>query len=60
MLKVDFSLADYLVFAAMIVGSLFIGVYHACVGGRNNEEYLMGGRNIGVIPMAIRFVFGEI
>lgn len=52
----SFSVVDYVVFGAMLFVSLMIGVYHAFRGGRTNEDYLMGGHSIGVIPMAIRNV----
>ncbi|TRY75595.1 hypothetical protein TCAL_00525 [Tigriopus californicus] len=52
-LDLEFSWVDYVVFAAMIVASFGIGIYHAIKSSGNNEEYLMGGHSIGVIPMAI-------
>lgn len=52
-LDLEFSWVDYVVFAAMIVASFGIGIYHAIKSSGNNEDYLMGGHSIGVIPMAI-------
>jgi Na+/proline symporter len=33
--------------------SFGIGVYHALKSSKNNEEFVMGSRSLGVIPMAI-------
>ena len=48
-----FSLWDYAVFGGMILVSFLIGVYHAFTANQSNDEYLMGGKSIGVLPMAI-------
>eukprot|EP00095_Tigriopus_kingsejongensis_P000170 maker-scaffold487_size158652-snap-gene-0.46 protein:Tk00170 transcript:maker-scaffold487_size158652-snap-gene-0.46-mRNA-1 annotation:"hypothetical protein CAPTEDRAFT_141957" len=53
MSDLEFSWVDYVVFAAMLVASFGIGIYHAIKSSGNNEEYLMGGHSIGVLPMAI-------
>ena len=47
--------ADYLVFVSMIVISCAIGVYFSC-GGRskaNNTDYLLGGRQMGLLPVIL-------
>jgi Na+/proline symporter len=53
MLTATFSTVDYIVFAIVLVLSFAIGIYHSFKHSGNNEEYLMGGRSIGIIPMAI-------
>ena len=47
--------ADYVVFLSMIVISCAIGVYFS-FGGRskaNNTDYLLGGRQMGIIPVIL-------
>ena len=47
--------ADYLVFLSLIVISCAIGVYFSC-GGRskaNNADYLLGGRQMGLLPVIL-------
>jgi len=48
-----FHWADYLVFALSLVASLAVGVYHAIKDRKktNNEDYLMAGRSMSVIPV---------
>ena len=48
-----FSVADYTIFGLMLGISFLIGVYHAFTAKGSNEDYLLGGQSIGVIPMAI-------
>ena len=45
----QFRWSDYLVFAGMLVVSAVIGVYYACIGGKQSttNEFLMAGRNMG-------------
>ena len=50
-----FHIVDYVVFVLMFVASISIGAYHA-FRSRNKattEEYLMGGRQLGLIPVTI-------
>ena len=44
-----FGWPDYLVFVAMLAVSAVIGVYYACIGGKQSttDEFLMAGRNMG-------------
>ncbi|KAK2141143.1 hypothetical protein LSH36_1154g00088 [Paralvinella palmiformis] len=48
-----FHWADYLVFALSLVASLAVGVYYAIKDRKktNNEDYLMAGRSMSVIPV---------
>ncbi|XP_014671170.1 PREDICTED: sodium-coupled monocarboxylate transporter 1-like [Priapulus caudatus] len=50
-----FSYIDYIVFALSLVLSAAIGVYHGCIGSKQTttDEFLMGGKNMGVIPVAL-------
>ena len=53
-----FGWADYLVFGAMLAISAAIGVYYACVGGKQKSttEFLMAGRNMGTFPVAMSLI----
>lgn len=53
-----FQVGDYVVFAVTILISLGIGVFHALAArSRNNtDEYLVGGRSIGFLPVAISLI----
>ena len=53
-----FHIVDYIVFAVSILASLGIGIYFAFAGKKNadNQEFLMGGRNMKLIPVAISLV----
>lgn len=50
-----FGIADYVVFAGMLASSAVIGVYYAFCGSKQNDtqEFLMGGRSMGVFPVAL-------
>lgn len=52
-LNLTFSIIDYGIFATMLLVSFLIGIYHACTSSQNNDDYLLAGKSIGVIPMAI-------
>ncbi|XP_033759643.1 sodium-coupled monocarboxylate transporter 1-like [Pecten maximus] len=53
-----FHVADYVVFAGMILISLGIGVYSACSGGgqKTTLEYLVGNRRLKMLPVAVSLV----
>ena len=53
MTDLSFDWYDYAVFGGMLAVSFGIGIYHAVKSSGSNEDYLMGGHSIGVIPMAI-------
>jgi Na+/proline symporter len=44
--------ADYLIFSAFLLASLFIGLYHAFSGNRQRttQEFIMADRNLKVVP----------
>lgn len=50
-----FSVVDYVVFSLMLLISAFIGVWHACRGGKQNttEEYLLANRKMKFLPVSI-------
>ncbi|XP_059145437.1 sodium-coupled monocarboxylate transporter 1-like [Physella acuta] len=53
--KNSFGPVDYVVFAAMLIISMAIGVWFALRGGkqRTQVEYLMGNRSLSILPVAI-------
>ncbi|XP_065219448.1 putative sodium-dependent multivitamin transporter [Planococcus citri] len=50
--------ADFVVFGLTLLISILIGVYFRCSGGKQqtNQEYLLGNKNQGVIPIAFSLV----
>ncbi|KAL2775797.1 sodium-coupled monocarboxylate transporter 1 [Daubentonia madagascariensis] len=46
---------DYVVFAGMLLVSAAIGVYYALAGGgqKTSEDFLMGGRSMTAVPVAL-------
>lgn len=55
---VSFSWYDYLLFSFMLLISAFIGVYFGCFGDKQSsaKEYLLGGKEMSVIPVSISLV----
>lgn len=52
-----FSWPDYLVFVAMLFVCILIGIYFGVTQKTGSEtEYLMGGRNMAVFPIALSLV----
>ncbi len=53
---------DYVVFFCMLVISLGIGVYHTCKSRKKKttKEYLMGGRSMSPLPVAMSIVMSTI
>jgi Na+/proline symporter len=52
------SALDLGVFAAMLASSTVIGCYFGLCTGRqkNTQDYLMGGRNMSMLPVALSLV----
>ncbi|KAF1560090.1 Sodium-coupled monocarboxylate transporter 1, partial [Eudyptes schlegeli] len=50
-----FTVWDYVVFAAMLVISAVIGIYYAFAGGgqKTSKDFLMGGRSMSALPVAL-------
>ncbi|KAM6321178.1 sodium-coupled monocarboxylate transporter 1-like [Aegotheles albertisi] len=50
-----FTVWDYVVFAAMLLVSAAIGIYYAFAGGgqKTSKDFLMGGRSMSALPVAL-------
>ncbi|NXN27960.1 SC5A8 protein, partial [Nycticryphes semicollaris] len=50
-----FTVWDYVVFAAMLLISAIIGIYYAFAGGgqKTSRDFLMGGRSMSALPVAL-------
>lgn len=48
-----FVVYDYIVFCLTICVSLAIGVYYACAGQKTTSDFLVGGRQMKVLPVAV-------
>ena len=50
-----FQVQDYVVWAAILLLSLSVGIFFAFIGGRqrSTEEYLVGNRQMHPIPVAV-------
>ena len=50
-----FVVWDYVVFAAMLLISAAIGIYYAFAGGgqQTSKDFLMGGRSMTAVPVAL-------
>lgn len=53
-----FGLTDYIVFVVMLLTSMAIGIYFGFFSKAKNttDEYLMGGKKMKTIPIAISLV----
>lgn len=53
--KSEFDVWDWVLFGAMLAISAGIGIFYACIGGRQKttSEFLMGGRSLQLVPVAI-------
>ena len=53
---------DYVIFAAMLLVTLAIGIYHACTGGkqRTMSEYLTGNHKLKVIPTCVSLLASSV
>lgn len=51
----SFGVVDYVVFSIMLLISALIGVWQACVGGKQNTtaEYLLADRRMNFLPVSI-------
>lgn len=58
---VTFSWFDYGLFVAMLLLSVLIGLYFGCCGHQDSiNEYLLGGKEMSVVPIAISLVASNI
>jgi len=50
----SFGVVDYIIFVGVVVMSILIGIYYAFVKKQQtNEDLLVGGRNMQVVPIAL-------
>nr|XP_033809299.1 sodium-coupled monocarboxylate transporter 1-like [Geotrypetes seraphini] len=51
----SFAVWDYVIFAGMLLISAVIGIYYAFAGGgqKTSKEFLMGGRSMTAVPVAL-------
>lgn len=51
----EFSWEEWSVFGVVLAFSVGIGIYFGCFGNKNksNEEYLLGGRQMHPVPVAL-------
>ncbi|KAK4876643.1 hypothetical protein RN001_009149 [Aquatica leii] len=55
--KIFFSLIDYILFAAMLLCSVLIGLYFGFCGKKQTpEEYLLGGKSMKVFPVGLSLI----
>src|SRR5437870_5574869 len=47
-----FGVWDYVVFSGMLGISIAIGIFYACKGQKSTSDVLVGGKSMGVIPVA--------
>lgn len=57
-LSVAFGWCDYVIFGSMLGISVLIGIYFGCFGSKQSttSEYLLGGKNMKVLPIVISLV----
>ena len=53
--ETTFQWADYVIFCASLIAGAVIGIFHGCKGRKQQtvDDVLMGGRNIGMVPIAL-------
>lgn len=51
----SFTVADWVVFAGLLLISACIGIYYALAGGKQKttKEFLMGNRDLKIVPVAV-------
>ena len=52
----NFSIIDYIVFILTIVVSLVIGAYYGIKENKTTEDFLMAGRSMSPIPVALSLI----
>ncbi|GJQ68456.1 hypothetical protein Trydic_g17034 [Trypoxylus dichotomus] len=60
--QIHFSWYDYCLFLVMLGSSVAIGIYFGCFGKKQNsaKEYLLGGKTMKVVPIAISLVASHV
>ncbi len=51
-----FGWEEYLMFSLLLALSASVGVYYWWRGQRDNEEFLVGGKDVGLFPITISLV----
>lgn len=59
-MEFTFSWYDYTFFILLLCMSVGIGIYFGCVGQTTHNEYLLGGKKMGVFPVAISLIASHI
>lgn len=57
--KLNFTTIDYLIFALMMGMSTLIGLYYGFFAKQkqdNTEEYLLGSKKIGILPISASII----
>lgn len=51
----SFTVADWVIFAGLLLISACIGIYYAVAGGKQKttKEFLMGNRDLKIVPVAV-------
>ncbi|KAB0796746.1 hypothetical protein PPYR_10807 [Photinus pyralis] len=59
---ITFSWLDYVVFAALLGMSGSIGIFFGCFGSKQNSsgEYLLGGKRLHIVPVAMSIIASNI
>ena len=52
----SFSVIDYVVFLLLLAGSLGIGAYYGIRGNQTTDEFLLAGRSMSSIPVALSLI----
>lgn len=57
--NISFTYIDYGIFVALLLLSSLIGVYYGFVAKKkqdSTDEYLLGGKEMGLLPIAISLI----
>jgi Na+/proline symporter len=52
-LQAKFGWEEYVSIFAMLAMSTAIGIYFWWCGQKNNSEFLLGGKSMGILPMSL-------
>ncbi|XP_054288162.1 sodium-coupled monocarboxylate transporter 1-like [Macrosteles quadrilineatus] len=59
--QLQFGLIEYLIFGALLSMSAMIGIYFGCCSAQNTvSEYLLGGKKMGILPVALSNVASHV
>ena len=54
--KEKFGWEEYFVMSLMLLVSALIGIYFYWKGQKSNAEYLLGGKQMGVLPVSMSLI----